>query len=68
MGLMASSKTNEKLIGKRYNVEYFLNNGKVQTFSSILVNIDGVHFWFEDELGMCMVRQADIRSLMALKD
>jgi hypothetical protein len=68
MGLMASNKTNEKLIGKRYNVEFFLNNGKVQTFSSILANIDNIHFWFEDDMGMCMVRQVDIRSLMVLGD
>ena len=43
MSLNLREDTN-KILGRRYNVEYEMANGKCATFNNILVNVDGVYF------------------------
>jgi hypothetical protein len=42
-------KNNPKNFGKIYNVEFYLGNGQISTFSNILVNVGDGYFYFEDE-------------------
>lgn len=51
-------------INRNYNVEYFLGNGKIQTFNANMVNIEDGYFYFEDEdNGLIMIRQDVIRTM-----
>jgi hypothetical protein len=57
------------LLGRRYNVEYELNNGKIHTFSNILTNTDGKYFWFTSkEDGLDVVKQDTIRTMICLRE
>ena len=47
-----------KILGRKYNVEYEMANGRCATFNNTLVNVDGIYFWFENEEdGLALVRQ-----------
>jgi hypothetical protein len=47
-----------KVLCRRYNVEYLQGNGKTATFNNVLENVDGEYFWFSSkEDGLALVRQ-----------
>lgn len=56
----------EKVYGKKYNVEFKWGNGKYGTFSSILTNIDPENFWFEDEHGLIKISQDRVTVMIAV--
>ena len=57
MGLSIKEDVN-KILGRKYNVEYEMANGRWATFNNTLVNADGIYFWFENEEdGLALVRQ-----------
>ena len=57
MSLNLTEDTN-RILNRRYNVEYKMANGKWGTFNNILVNVDGDYFWFEsEEDGLSLVLQ-----------
>ena len=33
-----------KILGRKYNVEYEMANGRCATFNNTLVNVDGIYF------------------------
>ena len=68
MGMIPSQEGLNKYCDKMYNVEYFLGNGRVSTFSGRLVNFDKTYLWFDNRFGINVVRQEDIKSLIALPD
>ena len=48
----------DKVIGRKYNIEYLDGRNKPCTFSNTLWNVDGTYFWFSsEENGMALVRQ-----------
>jgi len=56
------------ILDKNYNVEYELGNGKRQTFSNILRNVDGTYFWFcSEEEGMDVIRQDRILTMTCIR-
>lgn len=57
-------KNNPKNFGKIYNVEFYLGNGQISTFSNILINVGDGYFYFEDEDGrLDIIDQKAIRTL-----
>ena len=55
---LAIIEDTDKVLGKRYNVEYEQGNGKTATFNNIFRNADGKYFWFSsEEDGLTCVRQ-----------
>lgn len=59
MGLtIYADKDNHHALGREYNVEYELGNGKTMTFSNRLENADNTYFWFlSKEYGLDIIRQ-----------
>ena len=47
----------DKSIGTKYNIEYICGNGKHNTFSGILQNIDNESFWFEVDGCISKIKQ-----------
>jgi len=48
----------DKVLGRKYNVEYLDGRGRCQTFNNTLANIDGTYFWFSSEQdGLALVKQ-----------
>lgn len=39
----------DKILGRTYNVEFELGNGRTMSLSIRLVNIDSKYFWFSSE-------------------
>lgn len=67
MGLNMSKEYTEKYCGRKYNVEYEMGNGRIQTLSNILENADGTYFWFvSEEDGMDVIRQDCIRTMICI--
>jgi hypothetical protein len=65
--LLKNQNSGKDFLNRRYNVEYELGNGKVQTFSNVLENVDGVYFWFcSPEDGMDIVRQDRIVTMICI--
>lgn len=57
------------ILGRLYNVEYELKNGKVQTLSNILENVDGVYFWFSSkENGLDVIRQDRVITMVCSRE
>lgn len=57
-------KPDEKSYGKLYNVEYYMGNGRIATFSSILENIGDGYFYFKTkDGGLDIIEQRCIRTL-----
>lgn len=46
--MITSVKPESPIWGKVYNVEFEWGNGKTDTFSGVLENIDDQYFWFTD--------------------
>lgn len=68
MSLILKNDTNN-ILGRLYNVEYELGNGKIQTLSNILENVDGVYFWFSSkENGLDIIRQDRIITMVCIRD
>lgn len=56
-----------KALDKFYNVEYYLGNSKVATFSSKLVEcMDGYLYFQDDDGGLNIIERKAIRSLIAI--
>ena len=70
MGLVLSKNEKDNFyIGKKYNVEYELGNGKLNTFSNILANVDGKYFWFmSEENGMDVIKQDRILTMTCIRE
>jgi len=68
MSLILKNDTNN-ILGRLYNVEYELGNGKIQTLSNILENVDGVYFWFSSKKnGLDIIRQDRIITMVCIRD
>jgi hypothetical protein len=53
---------------KMYNVEYYLGNGKIATFSNILVNIgDGYYYFSSKKYGLDVIEQKAIRTMVCIE-
>jgi hypothetical protein len=50
-------KIDEQTLGKNYNVEYKLGNGRLCTFNNNLVNIDDRYYWFLSDDGLDVVEK-----------
>ena len=58
----------ENILGRKYNVEYKINNDLIHTFSNILTNVDGTYFWFSSlEDGLDIIRQDRIVTMICLE-
>jgi hypothetical protein len=69
MIVMVGNNKNETACGKRYNIEWYLGNGKLQTTSAMLDNIGDGYFYFEyPNGGLFIIEQRNIRSLACLED
>lgn len=65
--LLSGKEAGKDILGRRYNVEYKLGNGKIQTLSNILENVDSVYFWFSSpEDGMDIIKQDRIITMICL--
>lgn len=65
--LSKDEETNYYFLGKMYNVEYELSNGRCYTFSNILENVDGKYFWFcSKERGMDIIRQDRVVTMVCI--
>ena len=58
-------KTDKQTLNKKYNVEYELGNGKINTFSSTLVNIDDKYYWFLDDDGLNIIKKDRVATMVA---
>ena len=57
----------EHILGRKYNVEYKVNNDSIHTFSNILTNVDGTYFWFSSlEDGLDIIHQDRIVTMICL--
>ena len=57
------------ILGRRYNVEYQLGNGKHNTFSNILKKADGEYFWFcSEEDGLDVIKQDMILTMICVRN
>ena len=62
MSLITAQK---HMLNRLYNVEYKLANGKINTFSNILTNVDGKYFWFySEENGLDIIKQDRIETMV----
>jgi hypothetical protein len=51
-------KIDKWTLGKSYNVEYELGNGKTMTFNNTLENIDDKYYWFlSEESGLDVIKK-----------
>jgi hypothetical protein len=51
-------KIDKWTLGKSYNVEYELGNGKIMTFNNTLENIDDKYYWFlSEENGLDVIKK-----------
>ena len=51
-------KIDKWVLGKSYNVEYELDNGKIITFNNTLENIDDKYYWFlSEENGLDVIKK-----------
>jgi len=67
MSLSIQEDTNN-ILGRKYNVEYKVNNDSIHTFSNVLTNVDGNYFWFSSlEDGLDIVRQDKIVTMICLE-
>ncbi len=67
LNLLPDSEYNY-VLGRSYNVEYELGNGRIHTFSNILANVDGTYFWFcNEEEGMDVIRQDRILTMTCIR-
>ena len=58
----------DRAFDKKYNVEWYLANGKIQTTSAILVSIEnGYTFFRYPSGGLFMIKDEAIRSLECLE-
>ena len=65
MGLILSkNKETNSFLGKRYDVEYKLSNGRIKYFSNILDNVDKYFWFFSEEDGMHIIRQDRIITMV----
>ena len=61
--------TNINSYGRIYNVEYEMGNGKLCTFSNVLVNIDNKYFWFDSpEDGLAIINQDRVVTMVCQKE
>lgn len=61
--------TYQYVLGRKYNVEYELGNGKIKTLFNTLENVDGKYFWFcSDEYGLDVIRQDRIITMTCLRE
>lgn len=66
LNLLPDSEYNY-VLDRSYNVEYELVNGKRNTLSNILANVDGTYFWFCSEEGMDVIRQDRIITMTCIR-
>ena len=67
MSLLIKEDT-ENILGRKYNVEYKVNNDSIHTFSNVLTNVDGTYFWFSSlEDGLDIIRQDRIVTMICLE-
>jgi hypothetical protein len=63
-----SHEFNKRMLDRRYNVEYQLGNGKIQTLSNVLENADGEYFWFcSEEDGLDMIKQDRVLTMVCIR-
>lgn len=61
-------KTNETSYDKKYNIEWYTGNGRLETTSAVLINIGDGYFYFEYPTGgLFIIEQKAIRSLQCLE-
>lgn len=59
---------NKMVLGRKYNVEYQLGNGKICTLSNILENADGEYFWFcSEEDGLDVIKQDRVLTMVCIR-
>lgn len=62
-------KANDAAYDKKYNIEWYLGNGRLATTSAALTNVGDGYFYFEYENGgLLIIDQRAIRSLDCLED
>ena len=65
--MIVGTNKNDTACGKIYNIEWYLENGKLQTTSVILENIGDRYFYFVyPNGGLFIVEQRAIRSLKCI--
>ena len=62
------TKANEAAYEKKYNIEWYLGNGRLTTTSAVLKNVGDGYFYFEySGGGLFIVEQRAIRSLECIE-
>ena len=62
--MIVGTNKNETACGKKYNIEWYLGNGRLQTTSAMLENIGDGYFYFTySNGGLFIVEQRAVRSL-----
>lgn len=69
MVTVASSKLFDRAFGKKYNIEWYLTNGKVQTTAAILTDARNgyIHFVYPNG-GLFIIEQKALRSMQCIED
>lgn len=59
----------DRAFGKKYNIEWYLGNGKVMTTSAVLTDVkDGfIHFIYPNG-GLFIIEQKALRSMQCIDD
>ena len=72
MWLYVSGKNKEIdnwTLGRNYNVEYKLGNGKMYTFSNILTNICDKYYWFlSEENGLDIIEKDKVVTMVCISN
>lgn len=59
----------DNVLGKKYNVEYSLGNGKIKTFSNVLQKVDDGYFWFcNKEEGLDIIKEDRIMTMVCIRE
>ena len=69
MATVASSKLFDRAFDKKYNIEWYLANGKVQTTAAILTDVKNgyIHFIYPNG-GLFIIEQKALRSMQCIED
>jgi len=66
--MMVSSSKNDTACGKKYNIEWYLGSGRLQTSSAMLECIGDGYFYFEyPNGGLFIIEQRAVRSLECIE-
>jgi hypothetical protein len=58
MSMLPIQEDKDKILGRKYNVEFLDGRGRPCTLNNTLVNVDNTYFWFSSkEDGLSIIKQ-----------